>query len=99
MRVCPGPPKAKAVKMDLGAFLQDSCTCSIGDAAQAEIICKLIWHVALGSWADEMEDMPMPSAPSGRGGYGGDRSYGSGGGFGSSGFKGMLYAGKFGQLS
>lgn len=36
----------------------------------------------LGSWADEMEDMPMPSAPSGRGGYGGDRSYNSGGGFG-----------------
>lgn len=36
----------------------------------------------LGSWADEMEDMPMPSAPSGRGGYGGDRSNNSGGGFG-----------------
>lgn len=36
----------------------------------------------LGSWADEMEDMPMPSAPSGRGGYGGERSNNSGGGFG-----------------
>lgn len=41
---------------------------------------------SLGSWADEMEDMPMPSAPSGRSGYGGDRSttsggYGSSGGF------------------
>ena len=37
-----------------------------------------------------MEDAPMPSAPSGRtGGYGGDRPYQSGGGYGSSGFAGM----------
>lgn len=78
--------------MDLGAFLQDSCTCSIGAAARAETFWKLICNVALGSWADEMEDMPMPSAPGNRGGYGGDRSYGSGGGFGSGGFKGTLYA-------
>jgi len=92
MRVCPAPQKAKAVKMDLGAFLQDSCMCSIGAVTRAEDFWTLIWHVALGSWADEMEDMPMPSAPSGRGGYGGDRSYSSGGGFGSGGFKGTLYA-------
>lgn len=43
---------------------------------------------SLGSWADEMEDAPMPRAGGGFGGasYGGDRpSYGSGGGgFGSS---------------
>ena len=39
---------------------------------------------SLGSWADEMEDMPMPRGAGGGGGsYGGDRpSYGSGGGFG-----------------
>ncbi|KAA6408479.1 MAG: RNA-binding domain-containing [Lasallia pustulata] len=37
----------------------------------------------LGSWADEMENEPMPSAPSGRSGYGG--GYGAGG-FGSGGF-------------
>lgn len=36
----------------------------------------------LGSWADEMEDMPMPSAPSGRGGYGGDRPSNAGASFG-----------------
>ena len=40
---------------------------------------------ALGSWADEMEDSPMPSAPSGRSGYGGDKGYNIGGGFGSGG--------------
>ena len=50
---------------------------------------ELMCHIALGSWADEMEDMPMPSAPSGRGGYGGDRSYNSGGGFSSGGFAGL----------
>lgn len=40
---------------------------------------------SLGSWADEMEDAPMPGgAGSARTGYGGDRpSYGSGGGFGA----------------
>jgi len=45
---------------------------------------------SLGSWADEMEDMPMPRGSGGGGGggsssgYGGDRpSYGSGGGFGA----------------
>ncbi|KAF2024077.1 hypothetical protein EK21DRAFT_94385 [Setomelanomma holmii] len=40
---------------------------------------------SLGSWADEMEDMPMPRGAGGSSsGYGGDRpSYGSGGGFGS----------------
>lgn len=35
-----------------------------------------------------MDEAPMPSAPSGRSGYGGDRSYGSGGAYGGSGFKG-----------
>ena len=46
-------------------------------------------NVALGSWADEMEDMPMPSAPSGRGGYGNsDRSYNTGSGYASGGFPG-----------
>lgn len=34
---------------------------------------------SLGSWADEMEDVPMPSAPSGRPSYGGERSTTSGG--------------------
>ncbi|CAO2655239.1 Nn.00g103030.m01.CDS01 [Neocucurbitaria sp. VM-36] len=40
---------------------------------------------SLGSWADEMEDAPMPGGAGGaRAGYGGDRpSYGSGGGFGT----------------
>ncbi|KAH9877810.1 hypothetical protein J1614_003027 [Plenodomus biglobosus] len=41
---------------------------------------------SLGSWADEMEDAPMPGAAGAgaRAGYGGDRpSYGSGGGFGT----------------
>lgn len=47
--------------------------------------------VALGSWADEMEDAPMPSAPSGRGTYGGDRGYNSGGGFSSSSFGTQQY--------
>ncbi|OAL46637.1 hypothetical protein IQ07DRAFT_658924 [Pyrenochaeta sp. DS3sAY3a] len=42
---------------------------------------------SLGSWADEMEDAPMPGGA--RSGYGGDRpSYGSGGGFGGGGFGG-----------
>lgn len=38
----------------------------------------------LGSWADEMEDAPMPgTGAGGRSGYGGDRpTFGSGGGFG-----------------
>lgn len=54
--------------------------------AQAEIEQLLTIHIALGSWADEMEDAPMPSAPSGNRGYGGDRGYSSGGGFGSGGF-------------
>ncbi|KAL5114162.1 Eukaryotic translation initiation factor 4B [Pleosporales sp. CAS-2024a] len=40
---------------------------------------------SLGSWADEMEDMPMPRGGGGSSsGYGGDRpAYGSGGGFGA----------------
>ncbi|KAK4692590.1 translation initiation factor 4B, partial [Lecanoromycetidae sp. Uapishka_2] len=40
----------------------------------------------LGSinWADEMEDAPMPSAPSGS--YGGDRGYSTGGGFNDRGY-------------
>ncbi len=50
---------------------------------------ELMCCVALGSWADEMEDMPMPSAPTGRSGYGGDRSYNPGGGFASGGFSGI----------
>ncbi|KAF1921463.1 hypothetical protein BDU57DRAFT_438898 [Ampelomyces quisqualis] len=38
----------------------------------------------LGSWADEMEDMPMPRGGGSSSGYGGERpSYGSGGGFGA----------------
>lgn len=42
---------------------------------------------SLGSWADEMEDAPMPGGAGSRAGYGGDRpSYGSGGGFGGGGF-------------
>ncbi|KAI9801563.1 MAG: hypothetical protein M1825_003242 [Sarcosagium campestre] len=36
---------------------------------------------SLGSWADEMENMPV-AAPGSRTGYGGQRSYGSGGGMG-----------------
>ena len=79
------PPKQKGQKMDLGSFLTDKCThtCwarTTGGTKDADNC------VALGSWADEMEDAPMPSAPSGRGTYGGDRGYNSGGGFNSSSF-------------
>ncbi|KAL6712716.1 Eukaryotic translation initiation factor 4B [Lecanora helva] len=48
---------------------------------------SFLTDTSLGSWADEMEDMPMPSAPSGRGGYGGDRGYNSGSGYGHGGFQ------------
>jgi translation initiation factor 4B len=52
---------------------------------------------SLGSWADEMEDAPMPGVGAGRSsGYGGDRpTFGSGGG---SGF-GADRAGSFGEDS
>lgn len=50
-------------------------------AARAEMCDLLTTGTELGSinWADEMEDAPMPSAPSGS--YGGDRGYSTGGGF------------------
>ncbi|KAF2087906.1 RNA-binding domain-containing protein [Saccharata proteae CBS 121410] len=37
---------------------------------------------SLGSWADEMEDMPVTCMSPSRTGYGGDRGFGSSGGFG-----------------
>ncbi|MCJ1354913.1 MAG: hypothetical protein MMC33_004903 [Icmadophila ericetorum] len=49
---------------------------------------------SLGSWADEMEDVPLPLVIAGgrSGGYGGDRGFGSGGGYGSGGFNDRGYS-------
>ena len=56
---------------------------------QAEGLGLLTFCIEHGkiNWADEMEDAPMPSAPSGH--YGGDRGYSTGGGYGSSGVNGL----------
>jgi hypothetical protein len=56
------PPKAKGQKMALGMFLQDTCT-QFNDPFSVceETEGDLIYFIALGSWADEMEDVSMPS--------------------------------------
>ncbi|KAG8530233.1 uncharacterized protein KY384_004733 [Bacidia gigantensis] len=57
------------------------------EKAQKMQLGEFLTDTSLGSWADEMEDAPMPS-PAGGSVYGrGDRGYGQGGGFGASKFE------------
>ncbi|KAL8767008.1 MAG: hypothetical protein Q9209_006362 [Squamulea sp. 1 TL-2023] len=54
-------PKQKGQKMDLGTFLTDTCMPLKPPPARAGLAQWILtFAVALGSWADEMEDMPMP---------------------------------------
>lgn len=55
-------PKKKVAKMALGDFLADQCT-YLPSHSDAQSSTNL-HSAALGSWADEMEDLPPPQATS-----------------------------------
>lgn len=49
--------------MSLGDFLGDQCMAPHLLAQADAQTCRLTPSPALGSWADEMEDAPMPGKP------------------------------------